>query len=99
MDLLSTYYQISFCLYILGEFFDFIMQEAIPTILNETPKSFFDTRQSYLRDNAELAYSRLDDIPSLKCDFKPEACTFLWVLYFYHVSLRLNYKPFYYYLF
>ncbi|XP_009137367.1 cystine lyase CORI3-like [Brassica rapa] len=55
-----------------------VIQEAIPTILNETPKSFFDTRQSYLRDNAELAYSRLDDIPSLKCDFKPEACTFLW---------------------
>ncbi|KAH0935442.1 hypothetical protein HID58_012559 [Brassica napus] len=61
-----------------------VIQEAIPTILDETPQSFFDTRQSFLRHKAELAYSRLDDIPSLKCDFIPEACTFLWTKLILH---------------
>ncbi|KAF2532243.1 hypothetical protein F2Q70_00032972 [Brassica cretica] len=32
----------------------------------------------FLKDKADLAYSKLADIPSLKCYLKPEACTFLW---------------------
>ena len=48
----------------------------------------------FLKDKADLAYSKLADIPSLKCYLKPEACTFLWVLYSYYIFLIL--LPFYY---
>ncbi|KAG2244968.1 hypothetical protein Bca52824_093193 [Brassica carinata] len=59
--------------------FAFILhQAAIPTILKDTPKDFFHRRQMFLKDKADLAYSKLADIPSLKCYLKPEACTFLW---------------------
>ncbi|KAG2263457.1 hypothetical protein Bca52824_070536 [Brassica carinata] len=55
-----------------------VIQAAIPTILKDTPVEFFHRRQSFLRHKADLAYSKLKDIPSLKCYLKPEACTFLW---------------------
>ncbi|CAF2027359.1 unnamed protein product [Brassica napus] len=54
------------------------LKAAIPTILKDTPKDFFHRRQMFLKDKADLAYSKLADIPSLKCYLKPEACTFLW---------------------
>ncbi|KAH0871048.1 hypothetical protein HID58_078070 [Brassica napus] len=55
-----------------------VIQAAIPTILKDTPIEFFHRRQSFLKDKADLAISKLKDIPSLKCYLKPEACTFLW---------------------
>ncbi|KAF8095932.1 hypothetical protein N665_0320s0059 [Sinapis alba] len=55
-----------------------VIQAAIPTILNDTPKEFFDKRQSFLKDKADFAYSMVKGIPSLTCYMKPEACTFLW---------------------
>ncbi|CAH8384094.1 unnamed protein product [Eruca vesicaria subsp. sativa] len=55
-----------------------VIQAAIPTILEDTPKEYFDKRQSFLKDKADFAYSKLKGIPSLTCYMKPEACTFLW---------------------
>ncbi|CAH8355974.1 unnamed protein product [Eruca vesicaria subsp. sativa] len=63
-----------------------VIQEAIPTILEKTPKEFFEKRQSTLRANVDEAYSRLEDIPYLTCPVKPEACTFLWT--------KLNFEMF-----
>ncbi|CAH2078162.1 unnamed protein product [Thlaspi arvense] len=55
-----------------------VIQAAIPTMLEETPKHFFDKRQSFLKDKVDFAFSKLKEIPSLTCHFKPEACTFFW---------------------
>ncbi|CAH8354959.1 unnamed protein product [Eruca vesicaria subsp. sativa] len=44
-----------------------VIQAAIPTILKDTPKEFFHRRQMFLKDKADLAYSKLSDIPSFKC--------------------------------
>ncbi|ESQ54992.1 hypothetical protein EUTSA_v10025293mg [Eutrema salsugineum] len=55
-----------------------VIQAAIPTILEKTPKEFFDRRQSFLKHQVDFAYSKLNEIPTLTCYMKPEACTFLW---------------------
>lgn len=71
----------TFILFIFGKIFDFIMQAAIPAILKDIPENFFDVRLSFLKDKAEYAFSRVNDIATLTCYMKPEACTFIWVLY------------------
>ncbi|CAH2078163.1 unnamed protein product [Thlaspi arvense] len=55
-----------------------VIQAAIPTILEKTPKEFFDRRQNFLKNKVDFAYSKLKDIPTLICYMKPVACTFLW---------------------
>lgn len=55
-----------------------VIQAAIPTILEKTPKEFFIERGQFLKDRVDFGYSKLKDIPSLTCYMKPEACTFLW---------------------
>ncbi|KAL1222607.1 Cystine lyase CORI3 [Cardamine amara subsp. amara] len=55
-----------------------VIQAAIPTILEKTPKEFFKKRGSFLKDRVDFGYSKLKHIPSLTCYMKPEACTFLW---------------------
>lgn len=83
----------TFILFLFGKFVDFIMQAAIPAILKDIPDDFFDERLSFLKDKAQYAFDRVDDIATLTCYMKPEACTFIWVLYF---ALILNYiVPFY----
>ncbi|XP_010432707.1 PREDICTED: cystine lyase CORI3-like isoform X2 [Camelina sativa] len=55
-----------------------VIQAAIPTILGETHKEFFEMRQIFLKANAEFSFAKLKDIPALTCYLKTEACTFLW---------------------
>lgn len=43
-----------------------IVQGALPTILKNTPKAFFDDTIEVIQKNAELAFSKLSTIPGLK---------------------------------
>ncbi|ESQ46510.1 hypothetical protein EUTSA_v10000548mg [Eutrema salsugineum] len=56
-----------------------ILQEALPDILEKTPKEFFDQKIKAMRVSAELSYERLSDTPCLFCPKKPESCSYLWV--------------------
>ncbi|XP_019087907.1 PREDICTED: cystine lyase CORI3-like [Camelina sativa] len=55
-----------------------VIQAAIPTILEKTPKEFFERRKAFLKEKADFAFDKLKDIPALTCYLKTEACTFLW---------------------
>nr|ACC91266.1 coronatine-responsive tyrosine aminotransferase [Capsella rubella] len=55
-----------------------VIQAAVPTILKDTPKAFFERRQSFLREKSDVAFAKLKGIPALTCYHKTEACTFLW---------------------
>ncbi|CAH2061155.1 unnamed protein product [Thlaspi arvense] len=57
----------------------FILQEALPDILEKTPKEFFAKKLKAMRRNVELSCERLKDIPCLSCLKKPESCSYLWV--------------------
>ncbi|CAH8263453.1 unnamed protein product [Arabidopsis lyrata] len=57
----------------------FILQEALPDILEKTPKEFFDKKIKAMRRNVELSCERLKDIPCLFCPKKPESCSYLWL--------------------
>ncbi|CAH2061149.1 unnamed protein product [Thlaspi arvense] len=57
----------------------FILQEALPDILEKTPKELFAKKIKAMRRNVELSCERLKDIPCLLCPKKPESCSYLWV--------------------
>ncbi|CAH8322101.1 unnamed protein product [Eruca vesicaria subsp. sativa] len=57
-----------------------ILQEALPDILEKTPKEFFAKKLKAMRRNVELSCERLMDIPCLFCPKKPESCSYLWVM-------------------
>ncbi|ESQ46504.1 hypothetical protein EUTSA_v10000170mg [Eutrema salsugineum] len=57
----------------------FILQEALPDILEKTPKEFFDKKNKAMKRNVEISCERLKDIPCLLCPTKPESCSYLWV--------------------
>ncbi|CAE6007490.1 unnamed protein product [Arabidopsis arenosa] len=57
----------------------FILQEALPDILEKTPKEFFDKKIKAMRRNVELSCERLKDIPCFFCPKKPESCSYLWL--------------------
>ncbi|CAN6900043.1 probable aminotransferase TAT3 [Brassica napus] len=56
-----------------------ILQEALPDILEKTPKEFFDKKIKAMRHSVEFSCERLKDIPCLFCPKKPESCSYLWV--------------------
>ncbi|XP_010448675.1 PREDICTED: cystine lyase CORI3-like [Camelina sativa] len=55
-----------------------VIQAAVPTILEKTPKEFFERRQAFLKEKSDFAFEKLKDIPALTCYHQTEACTFLW---------------------
>ncbi|XP_023633807.1 probable aminotransferase TAT4 [Capsella rubella] len=55
-----------------------VIQAAVPTILKDTPKEFFERRKTFLREKSDIAFNKLKRIPALTCYKKTEACTFLW---------------------
>ncbi|KFK32606.1 hypothetical protein AALP_AA6G265900 [Arabis alpina] len=56
-----------------------ILQEALPDILEKTPKEFFAKKIRAMRRSVELSCERLKDIPCLYCPKKPESCSYLWL--------------------
>ncbi|KAF8107191.1 hypothetical protein N665_0125s0019 [Sinapis alba] len=57
----------------------FILQEALPQILEKTPKEYFAKKNKAMKRNVELSLERLRDIPCLLCPKKPESCSYLWL--------------------
>ncbi|KAJ4900098.1 putative aminotransferase TAT3 [Raphanus sativus] len=57
----------------------FILQEALPEILEKTPKEYFVKKNKAMKRNVELSFERLRDIPCLFCPKKPESCSYLWL--------------------
>ncbi|KAG2331821.1 hypothetical protein Bca4012_018693 [Brassica carinata] len=57
----------------------FILQEALPEILEKTPKEYFAKKNKAMKRNVELSFERLRDIPCLFCPKKPESCSYLWL--------------------
>lgn len=43
-----------------------MVQAALPDILKETPKSFYDETLEFIESNAELFYKKISTIPGLK---------------------------------
>ncbi|CAA7050144.1 unnamed protein product [Microthlaspi erraticum] len=54
-----------------------ILQFALPNILENTRKDFFEKNNSVLSQNVDLTFNALKDIPCLVCPKKPESCTYL----------------------
>ena len=55
-----------------------LVQGALPTILKETPKSFFEETITQIKTNADLAYKLISQIPGLK-PVKPSGAMYMMV--------------------
>ncbi|KAF7805964.1 tyrosine aminotransferase-like [Senna tora] len=53
------------------------IQAAIPEIIEKTGEEFFSRTLKILKENADLCYERIKDIPCFTCPYKPEASMFL----------------------
>ncbi|XP_051125794.1 nicotianamine aminotransferase 1-like [Andrographis paniculata] len=49
-----------------------IIQGAVPEILKNSPQSFFLKTNNLLREAADVCYTKVSEIPSLKCSHRPE---------------------------
>ncbi|XP_074597628.1 tyrosine aminotransferase [Brevipalpus obovatus] len=55
-----------------------IVQGALPKILKDTPKKFFDENIDFIQKNAEICYSMLNRIPALR-PIMPEGAMYIMV--------------------
>ncbi|CAN4104997.1 unnamed protein product [Withania somnifera] len=55
------------------------IQGAIPQILQETKDDFFSKIVKMLREDADICYDRIKDIPCITCPSKPEGSMFVMV--------------------
>ena len=58
-------------------------QGAVPQILEKTKDDFFSKIVDILRQDADILYSRIKEIPCITCPSKPEGCMFVMVRTFY----------------
>ncbi|CAN7014881.1 hypothetical protein IGI04_013346 [Brassica rapa subsp. trilocularis] len=54
-----------------------ILQVALPNILEKTKKDFFDKKNLTLRQNVDMMFDALKEVPCLVCPKKPESCAYL----------------------
>ncbi|CAN8326271.1 unnamed protein product [Cochlearia groenlandica] len=54
-----------------------ILQFALPSILENTKKDFFEKNNSILSQNVDFLFNALKEIPCLVCPKKPESCTYV----------------------
>uniref|UniRef100_A0A7N0ZY60 Aminotransferase class I/classII large domain-containing protein n=1 Tax=Kalanchoe fedtschenkoi TaxID=63787 RepID=A0A7N0ZY60_KALFE len=50
---------------------------ALPQILEKTDEEFFSKTKNLLRENSNLCYDRIQEIPCMTCPHKPEASMFV----------------------
>ncbi|KAI4333637.1 hypothetical protein L6164_018417 [Bauhinia variegata] len=63
-----------------------IIQAAVPQILEQTDEAFFDNTINMLKENADICFDRIKDIPGLTCRQKPEGSM--------DVMVKLNFSNF-----
>ena len=56
-----------------------VKQAAIPEIIANTDKAFFENAMKVLREAAEICYLKLKDIECITCPHKPEGSMFVMV--------------------
>ncbi|PWA34508.1 tyrosine/nicotianamine aminotransferase, Pyridoxal phosphate-dependent transferase [Artemisia annua] len=66
------------CLVITGEP-PTVIQGAVPSIMKNTPDSFFMNINKLLKDAADMVYERLKEIPLVTCPHKPDGSMFVMV--------------------
>ncbi|KAF3488063.1 hypothetical protein F2Q69_00057544 [Brassica cretica] len=54
-----------------------ILQVALPNILEKTKKDFFDKKNLTFRQNVDMMFDALKEVPCLVCPKKPESCAYL----------------------
>ncbi|XP_018481522.1 S-alkyl-thiohydroximate lyase SUR1-like [Raphanus sativus] len=54
-----------------------ILQFALPNILENTKKDFFEKKNLTFKQNVDMMFDALKEIPCLVCPKKPESCTYL----------------------
>ncbi|CAH8359953.1 unnamed protein product [Eruca vesicaria subsp. sativa] len=54
-----------------------ILQFALPNILEKTKKDFFEEKNLTFRQNVDMMFDALKEIPCLVCPKKSESCTYL----------------------
>ncbi|KAJ0263132.1 Tyrosine transaminase family protein [Hirschfeldia incana] len=54
-----------------------ILQSALPNILEKTKKEFFEKKNLTFKQNVDMMFDALKEIPCLVCPKKPESCTYL----------------------
>jgi len=55
------------------------VQGALPEIIANTDKAFFENAMSVMRESAEICYQKVQDIECITCPHKPEGSMFVMV--------------------
>lgn len=57
----------------------FVLQAALPELLENTKKEFFDKTIDILRQTADICWEKLQGINGITCPSKPEGSMFVMV--------------------